>query len=689
MDKKTLVQFLAFSAFVLVAWFAASWLLYGAPGRRQAPALPAAQQQTALRPATGTLPGPEGPAPSIIEGPVPSIVEGPAPSIVEGPVPSIVEGPAPIIVEAPAQEAAPKEPQPEPVEATLENEHIRTVWTSRGAALKQLDILDEHYRAPYKEGGVRPALTLVRDFQEGLCSDAVESLTITSQSAAGAVRQTKVALADTFYELVERTDERLVFQAVARDGEGHDVEVTKAVSIRPGTYDYEVELRLRSLCADALDVTAAVRGAMGIEREALQTRYLGTRVGLRQGRSDYKIVKEAPGTLVKKGPQVNESDNIAWGAVVNHYFAAVMLPKDGQWVRTVLSRSVTETDLSRARGRWPVGSLPKESERFVLAQMNAGVVISTVSRRLEPEAEVALAYRLIAAPKEDRILEGYDAGLQGLVEFGWLPGVSRLTLSILNAIHAVLPNYGLAILVLTGFVRLVLHPLTRKSQLSMTKMQKLQPQIVELQRKYADDKQKLTQEQMKLWQKYGVHPLSGCWPIFVQMPVLIALYGALSAAIQLRHAGFLWVDDLSRPDTLFYFPFYLPVVQNQFNLLPLIVIGVMFLNQRFTPQPPTDQARQQQQMMKFMPVLMGLFFYGLPSGLCLYFAASMGVGVLESWIIRKKADRMELTPVDEAPRKERRTPAAPPPPQSRWQRKLGELQRKLHGEDRPRKRPRP
>jgi hypothetical protein len=96
--------------------------------------------------------------------------------------------------------------------------------------------------------------------------------------------------------------------------------------------------------------------------------------------------------------------------VVNHYFVAVMLPQDGPWIRTVLSRSVTETDLSRARGRWPVGSVPKESQRHDLAQLNAGAALNTASKRLEPKAEVALTYRVIAAPKEDRILEGYDAG---------------------------------------------------------------------------------------------------------------------------------------------------------------------------------------------------------------------------------------------------------------------------------------
>ena len=227
-------------------------------------------------------------------------------------------------------------------------------------------------------------------------------------------------------------------------------------------------------------------------------------------------------------------------------------------------------------------------------------------------------YSFIAAPKERALLAAYGTGAEGLIEFGWFSAVSRVAVGILTAIHVVLPNYGIAILILTGLVRLMLHPLTRKQQIGMIKMQKLQPQIAELQRKYADDKQMQTREQMALFQKYGVHPLSGCGPMLLQLPVLIALYRALGAAIELRHAGFLWISDLSRPDTILHFPISLPLLQDELNVLPVLMAAVMFWQQKSMPTPGSEQAQQQQKMMKWMPLIFVVFFYHMSSGLVLY-----------------------------------------------------------------------
>ncbi|MHC4591795.1 MAG: YidC/Oxa1 family insertase periplasmic-domain containing protein, partial [Planctomycetota bacterium] len=387
MDKKTFAQFLLFSTIVLVVWWLASYVIFkrpaqpkAAPAPREVARLPATERAAAK--AAAVRPSPEG-------------------------VPA-----------KPALPAAPPKPALEPVEAILANELIETHWTSQGAALRRLELRDERYRAPYKEADTRPALALLRDFQDGLYSDTIETVTFFSAGAQGAAQEIDTATADVVYELAEKTDDRLVFQTDVHDGKGHSLRVRKVVTMPSAAYHYEVALEFDALSGAPFEFSCGLRGPAGIERETLQTRFLGTRVGIFEGLDDYEIAKESPGTLVKKGPQRNESADIAWAGVVNHYFVAVMEPEDRQWVGTVVSKAVTDTDIQQARRRWRPGTVQKESARLALARQNAAVVINTVRRRLETDRPQTEHYRFIAAPKEDGILKSYDVGLPGLIELG-------------------------------------------------------------------------------------------------------------------------------------------------------------------------------------------------------------------------------------------------------------------------------
>jgi len=648
MDKQTFIQFLIVSSVILVAWWTVSYFVYG---RRAAERRAAEPQRHVERVA---------PPPAPEQEPVRPDVAQPPPA-----------------------------PEPEPVEIVLENGTIRTEWTNRGAALKRLTVLDERYKAPYTEGDERPPLTLLRDFEEGTYSDTVQSVTFTERGGGDAGAQHyQLATADLMYEVIDQSPARLAFEAVALDERGHALKIRKTVTVEPEDYHYSVALEFTNASPMEYDFACAVRGPAGIGREVIEPLYRGTRIGKREGANKYDISKFSLGDL-KKGPQTDSSANIAWAAVVNHYFAAVLMPENMGWVDTIVSKSITETDILARQGRWGLGTVRNESDRASLARQNAAVIVNTDPVALEPDGSLTERYRIITVPKKDEMLDRYDAGLSGLVEFGWFPTLSRLALALLKAIHRLLPNYGVAILVLTAIIRTILHPLTRKSQLSMSRMQKLQPMIQELQNRYKDDKQKVTHGQLELFRKYGVSPMSGCWPLFLQMPVLFALFGALRAAIELRHAGFLWVDDLSRPDTLFHFPFYLPLLGNAFNLLPLLVVVMMIVNQRFTPKPASEQARQQQKMMKFMPAVLGLLFYRMPSGLCLYFTASMGAGALERWLIDKKAAKIELKPIADGERKEKRRGGTSRKPEKRsWLERLQdrmEQQHKASGQARRRK----
>ena len=209
-------------------------------------------------------------------------------------------------------------------------------------------------------------------------------------------------------------------------------------------------------------------------------------------------------------------------------------------------------------------------------------------------------------------------------------------------------NYGLAIFMLVVLVRLVLHPLSKKGQISMAKTQKamkqIQPMLTKLKEKYANDKETLQKETMKLYKEQGANPMSGmmgCLPMMLQMPIWIALWTGLNAAVELRHAGLLpfWITDLAAPDALFAFGTDIPYIGSTFNLLPLLLTVAMFFQAKMNPAAAAattpEQASQQKMMKYMMPGMMLVFFYNAPSGLSLYIMTSISAGVIEQILIRK------------------------------------------------------
>ncbi len=652
MDKETFAKFLLASAVVLGGWWAGSYFFMHEEKAAPRPPAQAARQEIPEKP----------------------VVEEP-----EEPT----SPPAP----APPKRAA------EPVEGlVVSNQHLRAEWTNVGAALQRLQLLDEQYKAPYKVGDERPPLTLLKGFEQGRYSDTLLGLTV-STATEGKQWSADIPTENLVYEVVEHSPERLIFEAsletpfegVLQGPEGHLLRLRKTVEVGE-RHHLSVKLEITNACAEPLEVNCSVRGPAGIEREMLKTHYLGTRVGAREGPGDYKVAERSAGKLQRTDEEPNESANIVWAGSVNHYFAAVYLLGEANWVDRVESLALIEEDIVGAKGRWNKPSVRRMGDRTQLAKTPAVILRMTVPKALQAGSEAAQTYRIVAVPKEDELLEAYDAGLGDLIDLGWLPALSRLALGLLNFFHALIPNYGVAIIVLTAFVRVILHPLTRKSQLSMAKMQKLQPKIAELQKQYSDDKEKLAQAQMELWKKYGVSPLSGCGPLLLQMPVLIALFGALRAAIELRHAGFLWVPDLSQPDALFSLPFTIPIVGwDTFNLLPVIMAVVMFLNQKFMSPATSEQAQQQQKIMKYFPFFFVIILYQFPSGLCLYLTCSTSIGLLERWAIQRKADEMALKPVAQQ-RREKGTGPAAKEPKMGWLDKLQKLVEEKTGEGRGRNR---
>lgn len=196
-------------------------------------------------------------------------------------------------------------------------------------------------------------------------------------------------------------------------------------------------------------------------------------------------------------------------------------------------------------------------------------------------------------------------------KIGWLGLLSSIILKALLLIESYVGNFGIAIILLTILIKLCFWRLTNKSNESMKKMQTLGPQMKELKEKYKDNPQQMQQETMKLYRENGVNPLGGCLPMLLQMPVFIGLFNTLRGAIELRHSSFLWIQDLSQPDTIAEIA--------GFPINPLVVVwaGLMLFQQKMMPSS-ANQDPMQKKMMMFMPVMMLFFCYSMPSGLTLY-----------------------------------------------------------------------
>jgi YidC/Oxa1 family membrane protein insertase len=249
--------------------------------------------------------------------------------------------------------------------------------------------------------------------------------------------------------------------------------------------------------------------------------------------------------------------------------------------------------------------------------------MSRSSRNLDSGEVWTAEYELFVGPKKYDILRQLDAKRADVLEFGRLSGVAKLLLATLNASYQVVPNYGVAILVLTVLIRILFWPLTHRSTESMKRMQALQPQVQEIQRRYKDQPQRAQKEILALYRAHKVNPLSGCLPILVQLPVLFALFVVLRSAIELRFAPFLWIRDLSEPENLLHgrLPFGLSL-----NPLPIVMTALQVWQSALTPSSG-DPA--QQKMFMIMPVLFVFFFYNFPSGLVLYWTASQALMIVQ------------------------------------------------------------
>ncbi|MHB2154297.1 membrane protein insertase YidC [Calditrichota bacterium GD2] len=252
-------------------------------------------------------------------------------------------------------------------------------------------------------------------------------------------------------------------------------------------------------------------------------------------------------------------------------------------------------------------------------------------------------FRYYFGPLDYKILKSYKRDLDILVlNNGWYERTFRffslLILPILEFLYKFIPNYGLVIIVFSILIKILLYPLTKKSYQSMKEMQRIQPIMNELRKKYKDDPQRLNKEMMKLYKEHGVNPMGGCLPMLLQMPLLFALFIVFRSTIQLRGAPFIpgWINDLSRSEGLWHLPFSLPFYGNEFNLLPILMAITMIFQTKMTTQDPKQKA-----MIYIMPIFMLMIFNTLPSGLNLYYTMFNLLTIIQQLYINRGSKENE------------------------------------------------
>ena len=290
-----------------------------------------------------------------------------------------------------------------------------------------------------------------------------------------------------------------------------------------------------------------------------------------------------------------------WVAVLQHYFVSAWIPN-----QDVDNQLYTRTDKANN-----VGSIGYRSPAVVI----------------QPHSTETLTSKLWTGPKLQNEMAQVADHLDLTVDYGWAWFIAKPLFWLLTFIQQLVHNWGVAIICITLIVKAILYPLTKAQYTSMAKMRMLQPKLQEMRERFGDDRQRMSEEMMKLYRDEKVNPLGGCFPLLLQMPIFIALYWTFMEAVELRHAPFFgWIQDLSAQD-----PYY---------ILPILMGASMFLLQKMSPTPAADP--MQQKIMNFMPLMFMAFFLWFPAGLVLYWLVSNLITIIQQQLIYRGLEKKGL-----------------------------------------------
>jgi YidC/Oxa1 family membrane protein insertase len=400
-------------------------------------------------------------------------------------------------------------------------------------------------------------------------------------------------------------------------------QLVKKMKFRNEEYGFETEIQLLNLSAVIANYQYEVAWEHGI-RYAEQNSVDESGFAAAYAYAGNELT-EINATKNDQKEQKEFSGAIDWVATRNKYFAVALIPIE----------SVSEgAYLEGTRSAMPDNG-EKETYDISLKMPYKG------------GASERSAFRVFLGPLQHSVLKSYEKGLENIMSLGWAwlirPISEYIMLPIFIAIHYVIPNWGLVIIIFSILIKLAMHPLSKSQMKSMKKMQKLQPLMDELRTKYKDDPQKMNQSIMNLYKEYGVNPAGGCLPLLLQMPIMYALYAVFRGAIELRQASFVgWIKDLSIPDIIYHLPFKMPLIGIQDISGIAVIMGVtMFIQQKMTIKDP-----RQKTMVWMMPIMMTFLFNGFPSGLNLYYAVFNVLAIGQQVLINKQDDDEPLRKIE-------------------------------------------
>ncbi len=433
------------------------------------------------------------------------------------------------------------------------------------------------------------------------------------------------------------------------------VKLTKTYKVTVGSYQIDCDLTVENLSDGEQRVRFNLAGPVGLGREGARSDMRKAVAGFRNSKGEITserlaINKLRKATSVDDRRLIKNSDRFLWVAATNKYFTAILVPvpDEGQdfcdWVAEKTGQFYNPDGDSKAdSGDETIG-------------VGLKIASSTLAAVGQSDSASTYQFQLYLGPKDKRLFDKNqqyrNLGFVQTIDFmgcccpaSIISPLAFFILRVMEVLYSMVGNYGVVIIILVLLIRLIMHPITKKSQVSMSKMTSLGPKVEAIKKKYAGNKTEMNKQMMALYKEQGASPIMGFLPMMVQMPVWIALWSAIYASIALRGAAFLpfWITDLSVPDALFRFPAVtLPLFGklDSFNLLPILMGVAMYLQQKLMPKPAaamaSPQAAQQQKMMMIMmPLFLPLVLYKGPSGVNLYIMASTFAGVIEQHVIRK------------------------------------------------------
>ena len=462
------------------------------------------------------------------------------------------------------------------------------------------------------------------------------------------------------------------------------VRMRRSYSLGPGSYELNMDVEITNLGSKPQDLAYRVEGPNGLTMEGWWYSYKNSpNFGGTAARdivyktdaeghellSGYGLWKQGNSDKAKADQNFfAETDSEAsrtmeYIGVDAQYFTVAYLPT-GENKSIKFFRSATGTLLS------DLEKVERHTERGV----NTSFFLDSVVRTIPPKKALSHQFRLFAGPKEPELMQ--TKNLDDTIYYGWpiFAFFAKILGGLLHILYSIVGNYAVAIIMLTVIVRGAMFPLSRKAAVNAQRMQELAPEMKKIAEKYKDDMEGRLKAQRELQQRVGFNPLAGCLPMFMQLPIFMGLYRALSVDISLRgeplHTATNWASNLSGPDQFTYWGDWLWEYLSgrgtgwmgpYFNILPVIVIALFIFQQKMFMPPATDeQTAMTQKIMLFMTIMMGLFFFRFPAGLCLYFIASSIWGMCERVLVKRTLPKSNPTDpgvvegklVDSSPKKE-------------------------------------